>query len=742
MTSRTRLWVVLGLIASPFVLAATTGCFSKPDPPMAAPDNALRCNCACEGVANDRKVVIGASAQDAEEAGDQPVELTSSDLDIGEKIVGLRFEGVAIPPKATIVSAYVQFDADGNTNVTTNVAIGAQLSTDAPPFTTAVHDLSTRISGLGSLINWPAIPTWTGGDRGTDQRTPELKDAIQELVDQASWKSTSPIVLIINGSGARAARAFDGTPARAPTLVVTYDATINADIPVCAKNPLSPGTLNAECALVEQTFEGLAEHCGYPSACDCKPVDVPDQDDSFYSNVCVTECVAEAADATCSNFDPYSFVECLQGAPLDDCKHFVAATNAADDDDPVCVASGSALAFHMYGQRSRCELSGTSEIHVGDREPEKAPETNGIVEVVGGSCDGCKVHPFIDLRMDDITFEIKWHSDPTFTDLSASAHGTETAAVTGGEAVFGSDTVDGTGNGRRGALGAGMVVNSTNDEPLKIGLDWSAKLCDLTGRLATSVDGERPEGLCDNDDTIVCNEDADCVDVGGACTLQEEDDEEAMTVDVNLRTGTLANQPPFANAGADQPAIECTSPAGASFVLDGRGTSDPDGDLALVRWRRGTRLGTQVSNDLVAVESLGINESETWYLLAIDTNAQTDIDATETTVVDTTAPVIACNLPATINPPKAPISFTATATDVCDSSVTPQGGSFACYGFTKKGVRYDVACNIELNGPKITIRNSGGVGTFIDWNLTAADDSGNTSPPTTCRTKVVNPIKG
>ena len=69
-------------------------------------------------------------------------------------------------------------------------------------------------------------------------------------------------------------------------------------------------------------------------------------------------CDQVVVDATCSNFDPNAFERCLQdGDSVADCKHFVAATNAAGD-APVCVPSGSALAFHAFGSRSRCELDG------------------------------------------------------------------------------------------------------------------------------------------------------------------------------------------------------------------------------------------------------------------------------------------------------------------------------------------------------------------------------------------------
>jgi hypothetical protein len=111
------------------------------------------------------------------------------------------------------------------------------------------------------------------------------------------------------------------------------------------------------------------------------------------------------------------------------------------------------------------------------------------------------------------------------------------------------------------------------------------------------------------------------------------------------------------------------------------------------------------------------------------------------TVVDTTLPTVSCNAQATIVPPDAPISFTATATDNCGVSV--EIVDFDCFAFTKKGKRIDKteSCVIEIDGGTVTIVDSGGVGTTIEWTVVATDSSGNTST-VTCTTVVENPGGG
>ncbi|MHC4443704.1 MAG: 6-bladed beta-propeller [Planctomycetota bacterium] len=115
----------------------------------------------------------------------------------------------------------------------------------------------------------------------------------------------------------------------------------------------------------------------------------------------------------------------------------------------------------------------------------------------------------------------------------------------------------------------------------------------------------------------------------------------------------------------------------------------------------------------------------------------------ETAPVDTTPPVIACNAPPTIKPNDVPISFTATATDLCDDDLSVEITEFDCFKFTKKGKRIDKteSCVVDVDGDTITILDSGGVGDFIVWTVRAVDSSGNVTEQE-CMVEVVNPGKG
>jgi hypothetical protein len=70
------------------------------------------------------------------------------------------------------------------------------------------------------------------GQAGPDQRTSDLAAVVHEIVGQSGWSSGNSLVIIITGSGKRAAEAFDGVPAAAPLLHVEYSTGAPSDPPV------------------------------------------------------------------------------------------------------------------------------------------------------------------------------------------------------------------------------------------------------------------------------------------------------------------------------------------------------------------------------------------------------------------------------------------------------------------------------------------------------------------------------
>jgi hypothetical protein len=154
------------------------------------------------------------------------VSLTSSDLELvddsGLQTVGMRFLNVTVPPGATIVNAYIQFQVDEATSVTTSLRIEGHDVDNAAVFTTASNNISSRVRTT-AFQSWAPAAWNTVAAAGAPQRTPNISNVIKEIVDRPLWTGGNALVVIITGTtGKRVAEAYDGVPAAAPLLHIEY----------------------------------------------------------------------------------------------------------------------------------------------------------------------------------------------------------------------------------------------------------------------------------------------------------------------------------------------------------------------------------------------------------------------------------------------------------------------------------------------------------------------------------------
>jgi len=170
---------------------------------------------------------VAAASDDAEESDSGSVNLGSNDLDIvdnggaGLQTVGLRFNGVAIPPGATILDAHVQFQADESDLGPTSLLVQGEDADNAQTFASSDGNISSR-ADTTATVNW-APPDWTTvGANGEDQRTPDISTIIQEIVDRDGWTDQSALALTISGTGKRTAESYNGKAGSAPLLHVEY----------------------------------------------------------------------------------------------------------------------------------------------------------------------------------------------------------------------------------------------------------------------------------------------------------------------------------------------------------------------------------------------------------------------------------------------------------------------------------------------------------------------------------------
>lgn len=188
---------------------------------------------------------IDDSDNDAEESisrGDGSVETGSSDLelgmwdkgytpDYGVNIVGVRHHDIAIPQGATIISAHLQFMADDDGDDICQVTIYGEDIGNALIFDEDIfYNISSRTRTTESVV-WN-IPPWVDLDRGDAQKTPDIGDIIQAIVNRSDWVSGNAMSFQLYDSGPTANQTVDdpegreadcGNEEKGPSLVIMYE---------------------------------------------------------------------------------------------------------------------------------------------------------------------------------------------------------------------------------------------------------------------------------------------------------------------------------------------------------------------------------------------------------------------------------------------------------------------------------------------------------------------------------------
>lgn len=172
-------------------------------------------------------IPVAQGTDDADELqdGSGTVRRTTGDIELGSgaegfpTVAGMRFNSVSVPNGATITHADIQFQVDETKSSAANFVLRGQQVDNAATFGSTAFDITSRPRTAAS-VSW-AAPAWTVlGAAGPDQRTPELKSVIQEIVDRSGWSPGNSLAIIVNGSGRRTAESFEG--GAPPILHIAY----------------------------------------------------------------------------------------------------------------------------------------------------------------------------------------------------------------------------------------------------------------------------------------------------------------------------------------------------------------------------------------------------------------------------------------------------------------------------------------------------------------------------------------
>ncbi len=189
-------------------------------------------------------IAVTGGADDAEQAASGAVTLDSSDLELvnddatgaGNQIIGLRFNGLPIPPGAIITNATIQFTADEAQSAATALTIAIEAADHAASFAEVANNLGAR--SLAPLtVPWNPAAWNVIGESNAPQRTPNLAGLVQEVISRPGWNAGQALAFVITGTGHRTAESADkpaGNPARltigyiTPTPLLTMTATVSS----------------------------------------------------------------------------------------------------------------------------------------------------------------------------------------------------------------------------------------------------------------------------------------------------------------------------------------------------------------------------------------------------------------------------------------------------------------------------------------------------------------------------------
>ena len=191
---------------------------------------------------------IASSRDDAEQGTGNKGKLgvSSTDLELvrdkGPQLIGMRFSDVDIAPGAEPGPVYIQFTVDEATSDSTALTFFGQASAAPKAFGPGPARISVRKRTHASVTWQP--PAWNRvEDAGPAQRTPDLGPIVREIVSLPGWKRGNAIVIIVEGTGKRVAKAFDGDPRGAPVLRVAKSGEDAPAEPVAATGSERPYTV-------------------------------------------------------------------------------------------------------------------------------------------------------------------------------------------------------------------------------------------------------------------------------------------------------------------------------------------------------------------------------------------------------------------------------------------------------------------------------------------------------------------
>ncbi|UCH06161.1 MAG: hypothetical protein JSV55_08415, partial [Deltaproteobacteria bacterium] len=168
-----------------------------------------------------REYRVSTGSDDAEEqvsTGEVSTGASDLDLEVGV-MVGVRFQGIQVPPGAVITNAYIMFTAEDPDSGSWALGITGEASDDAATFTSSNYDISNRTPTAAS-VTWSSSTSWLDDSTYV---SPDLTSIVNEIVGRPGWvKGNSLVFIFLGQDDERDAWSYNGSSARAPLLHIEF----------------------------------------------------------------------------------------------------------------------------------------------------------------------------------------------------------------------------------------------------------------------------------------------------------------------------------------------------------------------------------------------------------------------------------------------------------------------------------------------------------------------------------------
>lgn len=134
----------------------------------------------------------------------------------------VRFDKLPVEAGEMIITAEVQFTSVDDQKDATTITVWAEAADHAEGFSTGLWDIGSR-PRTALQTTW-SPGTWSTGERGPAQRTPNLAALMQEVIDRPGWAAGQAVAFYLEGTAERNARTLDHSTEAAPVLHLTYTA--------------------------------------------------------------------------------------------------------------------------------------------------------------------------------------------------------------------------------------------------------------------------------------------------------------------------------------------------------------------------------------------------------------------------------------------------------------------------------------------------------------------------------------